>query len=395
MNIERFEKVSACALNRIFGYEPLVARHLVDTLGNCSGVFSLTGSELREIAGTGFKYSDKINDSALEAAERELERLQNQGCDFVAVTSADYPDLLKDCEDAPVGLYFKGTSSPGEVFNSLPCISIVGTRDLSPYGKEWCERIVRGIADAGKACIVSGLALGVDITAHMAALACGLPTISVMPTGIDEVYPRRHRIPAGKIASSPGSALITDFPPGTGAQAFTFLRRNRIIAAMSASTILIESKAKGGGMITARLASGYGRNVFCVPGRMDDLRSQGCNFLIQEKIAEIIGSIESLVRELGLHPSEKAGKNLADTVAEHYLGTLPEENVRELSRVAAIIEAQRGIDIEEIGRRADIGYSRASRDTALLEADGYISIDLMQRCIINACCKLPAPRRMS
>lgn len=384
MNIEKLEKVSACALNRIFGYEPLVARHLVDTLGSCSGVFSLTDSELREIAGAGFKYSDKINDSALEAAERELERLKERGCELVALTSADYPELLKDCEDAPVGLYFKGSSTPGEVFNSLPCISIVGTRDISPYGKEWCERIVRGIADAGKACIVSGLALGVDITAHMAALACGLPTIAVMPTGIDEVYPYSHRIPAGKIASSTGSALITDFPPGTRAQAFTFLRRNRIIAAMSSSTVLIESKARGGGMITARLASGYGRNVFCVPGRMDDIRSQGCNFLIQEKIAEIIGSVESLVSELGLHPAGQARKDLAGTVAGHYLGKIPDENVRELSRVASIIEANRGIDVEEIGRRADIGYSRASRDTALLEADGYICVDLMQRCIINA-----------
>lgn len=384
MNIQELEKVSACALNRIFGYEPLIARHLVDTLGSCSGVFSLSKDELRGITGAGFKFYEQINDSALEKAELELSGLRERNCDFVPITSEAYPLLLKDCDDAPAGLYFKGDTPPGEVLNSLPCISIVGTRDISAYGKEWCERIVRGIADAGRACIVSGLALGVDITAHMAALACRLPTIAVMPTGIDDIYPGRHRIPAGKISSSPGSALITDFPPGTSAHAFTFLRRNRIIAALSGSTILIESKVKGGGMITARLASGYGRNVFCVPGRMDDPRSQGCNFLIQEKTAEIVGSVASLVSELGLHPTLRLRKNLATVVAEHYAGILPEDKLLELSRVAGIIETQRGIDIEEIGRQAGIGYSRAARDTALLEADGYICTDLMQRCMINA-----------
>ena len=124
--------------------------------------------------------------------------------------------------------------------------------------------------------IVSGLALGVDITAHAAALEGGLPTVGVSPVGIDDVYPRRHVPFVERMCATPGCALVTDYPPGTFPAAFSFIRRNRIIAGLAGSTVLIESRIKGGGMITARLAAGYGRDVFAVPGRIDDIRSQGC-----------------------------------------------------------------------------------------------------------------------
>lgn len=385
MDIKLSERVSACALNRIFGYEPIIARRLIDTLGGCSAVFSTSPEELRRLLGPGSRYSALLGQSVLDGCAAELERLEAQGCRFIPLTDPDYPFLLKESSDAPAGLYFKSDSQPGEVFGRLKPISVVGTRDITPYGKEWCERIVRGIARSpAGASIVSGLAIGVDITAHMAALACGLPTIAVLPTGIDDIYPRRHSVAADKIASSPGSALVTDFPPGTGPRACTFLRRNRIIAALGESTVLIESRIKGGGMITARLASGYGREVFCLPGRIDDPCSQGCNLLIRENLASAITDIGILVRDLGLGTIGGKTGSLSQTVSEHYSGALPEDKVSALADLAGIIDNHRGITVEELAALSGTGYENAARLTGRLETDGFICIDLAQRCVINA-----------
>lgn len=385
MDIKLSERVSACALNRIFGYEPIIARRLVDTLGGCSAVFSICPEELRRLLGPGSRYPGLLNRSVLDSCAAELERLEVEGCRFIPLTDPDYPALLKECDDAPAGLYFKSAYPPGEVFGRFKAISIVGTRDITPYGKEWCERIVRGIARSPSgASIVSGLAIGVDITAHMAALACGIPTIAVLPTGIDDIYPMRHRVAAEKIAASPGSALVTDFPPGTGPQACTFLRRNRIIAALGESTVLIESKIKGGGMITARLASGYGREVFCLPGRIDDLCSQGCNLLIRENIASSITDTGILARELGLGDFNEKTREPGQAVSEHYAGVLPDDKTSALAATAQIIGKHRGITVEELAPLIGSGYENAARLTGQLEADGFICIDLAQRCVINA-----------
>ena len=383
MKNELLEKYGAIALNAIFGYEPLKARRIVETLGGAAPLFLLNQREVRELLGASFqKFGPKIGDFALEDARREMEELESAGCDFIPCTSPDFPRELLECEDGPVGLYIKSDSPAREVFNRAPGISIVGTRDISPYGKQCCQRIVSSLAEAvRKPVIISGLAIGVDICAHIGALETGLATIAVLPTGIDSIYPWRHRGIAERIVKSSGSALVTDFPPGTGAQAFTFLRRNRIIAGLGASTILVESKAKGGGMITARLACGYQRSVFAVPGRIDDLRSAGCNALMAEKIADTLCSPETLCTELGLgYRGTGASGGLSEELDRKYSSR---EDFGEIRRIALIIKSSGGINIEELSRRASLDYAQTASLAALLESDGLINIDLLQRCTIN------------
>lgn len=385
MDKEKLSRISVLALNRIFGYEPKLSHSIIDALGSPEAVFSLPEDELLHIFGPFSKYLPQINDTALEKAEKELDGLLSRGCSVLGICDSAYPELLKECEDAPVALYVRSGTDAASIFNRRPAVSIVGTRDISPYGKEWCERIVSVLSRAPiKPLIVSGLAIGVDITAQMTALCCGLPTVGVLPVGITEVYPRRHYVAAGKIADSPGSALVTDYPPGTPATAFNFLRRNRIIAGISSATILVESKVKGGGTMTARLAFGYGREVLALPGRIDDVRSAGCNRLIKEEIAVPIDSLESLPEILGLGQAGGiAPDNSAERVKEYYSRILDAEDSDAIAALFRTIGKNRGVCPDELCRMCGMDYGRVSRLTGLLENDGFIETDLMQRCTIN------------
>ena len=249
--MENFEeKACLCALNRIFGFEPKIGLALISHLGSASEIFSLSVEELTALLGPYSRHKDKICRRAIDEAAKELIHLSGSGVSFCGITERPYPSLLKECEDPPIGLYIKSATPLSSLWQE-DRIAVVGTRDISQYGREWCTRIVSSFAASPvRPAIVSGLAMGVDIEAHKTALENGLPTIAVLPTGPDAIYPLRHRLQAERIASAPGSALITDYPPGTAPLAVHFLRRNRIIAGLSKATILIESKTRGGGMMT-------------------------------------------------------------------------------------------------------------------------------------------------
>ena len=379
-----YEILSSLALNRIFGYSPANARALIARFGSAGAVFSQSPDVLDDTFGPFSKTRALIGPSALDEAARELDFLRSGGCTFIPYGSPGYPPLLLDCPDAPVGLYFRGTSTPEEVFGRGDFVSVVGTRDISPYGREWTGRIVGAMGRSRKRpTIVSGLAIGVDIMAHVTALDAGLPTVAVIPVGIDAVYPRRHEAAARRIVSTPRCALVTDFPPGTTPVAFNFLRRNRIIAGISRATILTESKAKGGGTMTARLAAGYGREVFALPGRIDDVRSAGCNRLIMENVAEPLGDVSGISRQLSLGSiSASRGPALEESLRACY-GAADPETVERLVAVALLIRARRGIVPEEICRELNEDYGSVSAALCLLESDGFISTDLLQRCTIT------------
>lgn len=385
MEDHRLEQLGALALNTIFGYDPKISRSIIDNLGSAHAVFNLSEERRLELFGPFRNGVDAINDGALEKAEKELDRLEAEGLRFLPSTDPAFPQALLECPDAPAGLYIRSDSGFDEIFDSRPYISVVGTRDISLYGKEWCTRIVRALAEAPcKPVIVSGLAIGVDITAHMAALAGGIPTIAVLPTGIDDVYPVRHRAAAAKIAEAPGSALITDYPPCTEPAPYNFLRRNRIIAGLGQATILVESKAQGGGTMTARLAAGYGRDVFCVPGRLDDLRSEGCNRLIREKIAEPVGQLSELCDALGLgHWHRRRKADFLEEVGRFYDGKLSIREKEAVLGAAELIRKHRGVSVDELGVLMKTGFSEASAAAGMLESDGFISRDLLGRCAIN------------
>lgn len=376
--------VGACALGRAFGYEPLVAHRLLEATGSVEALFSLSEKEREELLGPFSRYRGRLSGALIDEAARELETIHNEGYRFISLEDENYPALLRECPDCPLGLYIRSDSPVGEIFDGAPCISIVGTRDISPYGKEWCRRIVFALSQAPvKPVIVSGMALGVDITAHQAAMEAGLRTIGVLPTGIDDMYPNFHRKAADRICALPGSALITDFPTGTTPQAATFLRRNRIIAGLSGATILVESKKKGGGLITANTAFSYGREVWVLPGRIEDPRSQGCLLLAAGHIAEIISDVTLLPEALGLGRFNRKRKaELADEIADRYKDALSVNEVDMLQQLATFIKLNRGHNPEEISEALGWDYMQTRRRISRLCSDGFVEQDLLLRCAI-------------
>ena len=374
-----------CALNRIFGFAPRTGLELARHFGGAAAVFSESPHNLAGFPGVGSHYAGMISDAAVDAAACELEALCADGCRFLCIEDERYPLMMKECEDAPAGLYIRSSSKPEDVFNVRPAIGIVGTRDITSYGVEWCTKIVNAM---GRACIkpliVSGLAIGTDITAHLAALDCGLPTVAVMSTGIDAVYPFRHGMAADRICSSCGSALVTDYPPGTAPKAINFLRRNRIIAGMCDAVILIESRRKGGGLMTCRLAGSYNREVYALPGRIDDDCSGGCNSLIKAKMAEPIDDVEELIDALGLGAGECAGKmDIRSYVYKKYRDSMGNEDADRIASVAEAVSRNREISLDDICMLTGMSYAELSGYAGRLICDGIIVTDILQRCSIN------------
>ena len=291
---------------------------------------------------------------------------------------------LSQCEDPPLGIYVRGTSSPAEVFSLRPMVAIVGTRDVSPYGSTWCKRIVAAMADATvKPCIVSGLAFGVDGIAHASALEHGLPTIGVMATGIETVYPAQHRELARHIVEAPGSAILTDYPMKSDPMALNFVRRNRIIAGLASSVTVIESRKKGGSLMTARYACDYNRDVFAVPGRLDDVRSAGCNSLISSHMAEIVTSPEELVEKLGLMPRSRGKLDRRNAfrkaINARYGGAASSREV-----VGLCVFDNPGVGFAEVSALTSLPYATVLECAGIMEADGFIVTDLLQRCSVGA-----------
>ncbi|MBP5172520.1 MAG: DNA-processing protein DprA [Bacteroidales bacterium] len=377
-------KVGACTLNRAFGYNPKVSLRLIEETGSIEALFRLSERKRDDLLGPFSRFQGLLSDDEFFRSEKELEELSGQGIQFVAYGEADFPSALAECPDSPAGLYIRSVSPLSEIFNSGPYISIVGTRDVSFYGQEWTRKIVLTLAQAQhKPTIVSGLAFGVDIMAHRAALEAGLRTIAVIPTGPEDIYPNAHRRYAEQIAGTPGCALVTDFPPGTGAQAATFLRRNRIIAGLSSATIVVESKRKGGSLITAHTAFDYGRDVWALPGRIDDVRSAGCNSLFREKVAEPIADVEALPDALGLGTYNRRRKaELEEEVRDRYSGSTDADTLEKLCRIAVCIKLNRGICVEELAEQLGIDYVQTATLVGTLETGGFIVTDLMQRCMI-------------
>ena len=211
-----------------------------------------------------------------------------------------------------------------------------------------------------------------------------------MATGIDDLYPSRNKDVGESIASTPGCALVTDYPPGTAAVRINFLRRNRIIAGICRATILVESKIRGGGMMTARLAASYGRDVYALPGRIDDPVSQGCNLLIRENVAEQIGDLGELIAKLGLGKADMSQKEDFRTEVEvYYKDRMSDSDYENVVRVALAVKAHRGISVDELCAKLKWTYSHVSRLVTTLECDGFISVDLLQHCWART--KKPSP----
>lgn len=233
-------------------------------------------------------------DGLRRKAIAELDFAVRENLDIIPVTAAHYPQRLKGCHDAPPVLFVKGEA----VLNPPHVVSIVGTRRSTAYGHDMVHRLVSGLAAAcPDTLIVSGLAYGIDINAHRAALESGLPTVAVLAHGLDRLYPSAHRDTARQMLTHGG--LITENMTGTVPDRLHFLSRNRIVAGLCDAVIVVESAHHGGALATARLAAGYNRTVAAVPGRATDEYSEGCNNLIRDRRALSITSADDLLQALG------------------------------------------------------------------------------------------------
>jgi DNA processing protein len=382
------EHVALCALNKIFGFHPTLGLSLLEKADTPMNLFDghlATPPDNADATLAGLL--SQLVPEQLEWGRKELERVALRGFRFLTLMDDDYPAVLRELPDPPVGLYLNGTSSPTEIFSLRPMIGIVGTRDISPYGREWCRKLVQAFAAAPvQPCIVSGMAFGADGIAHKTALDCGLGTVGVMATGIDEIYPWQHAQLADDMVHRPGCALLTDYPMNTSPVALNFLRRNRIIAGLCSAVIVVESKTKGGSLMTAKYAVDYDRELYALPGRIDDPRSAGCNSLIASNMARLITSLEELTGQLGL------GKRVRGAGGSWNSGWTSARFRQHLEKtfgagsaavaVGMAVKENRGIRADDLTALTGLPIGPVMEAIGLLEANGIITTDLLRRCAL-------------
>ena len=266
----------------------VTARILISYCGGVEAVFRAKKRELVKIPGVGEVVADHVvNQDVLAPAERELLFMEQHGIRPLFYLDKDYPARLKPHRDSPVMLYYKGEAD----LNAARTVAIVGTRLPSHHGIAFCETLVEELKPFGVT-VVSGLAFGIDITAHRKCLEVETPTIAALGHGLDRIYPGQHRQVAARMIHNGG--LITEYPSGTEPDREHFPMRNRIIAGLSDAIIVVESGISGGSIITAKMANGYNKDVFAVPGKPGERTAQGCNHLIKTNQAHLLESAADL-----------------------------------------------------------------------------------------------------
>lgn len=279
---------SLLAISFLPGIGPVLARQLISHCGSPEAVFRTRKNILERIPGIGKERAAGILRSEVRhLAERELNFVRCHELRLLPYFDKQYPQRLRPYDDAPLLLFVKGN---GEL-NPSRCVAVVGTRFMTDHGRQLIERLIEGLKPY-HVTIISGLAYGVDITAHREALRQGLPTFGVVAHGLDRIYPSAHKPVALKMLEDGG--LISEFPSGVKPDRDNFPARNRIVAGMTDATIVVESAEKGGALITAEFANDYNKEVFAFPGRPDDRYARGCNRLIGAHKAQLIENAEQL-----------------------------------------------------------------------------------------------------
>lgn len=332
------ETLYAIALSFVPRLNLLNRKLLFEKMGSATEIFQQR-QHLKEIFPDASKSTLEalaMMDVHLKRAEEELSFAQSGHIQCIGYNDEAYPARLRECPDAPILLYYRGTSS----LNSQHIISMVGTRQITPYGKDICREFVKEVKQlCPEALIVSGLAYGVDVHCHRAALEQGMETVGVLAHGLDQIYPRMHRDTAVRMVQQGG--LLTEFPSRSNADKKNFVQRNRIVAGMADAVIVVESAQKGGSLITAEIAEGYGRDVFAFPGRIGDTYSQGCNNLIKTNRAGLITSAEDFVQAMGWETEVQIHQQLSQGLQQDLFPDLTEEEQR-------IVKALAGTDSKQI-----------------------------------------------
>ncbi len=306
------------------------AKDLLGYFSSAEAFFAATEADLLAIPNIGRTMVEMLlagKKAAIQRAEKELLFIEKHNIRTYCFTDEDYPYRLQNCPDAPFMLFGKGNMN----VSSKHVLSVVGTRQPTDRGKEICKRLILELAErVPDLTIVSGLAYGIDVCAHRAALEAGIPTIIIPGHGLDRIYPAMHRQTAIQALETGG--ILTEFLSGTTPDRQNFVARNRIVAGLSDATIVIESKAKGGSLITADMAFGYARDVFAVPGRVSDEQSAGCNGLIKQQKAAMIECADDVIQAMQWESKEKSQAAVQTTIfdnlspqEEQLLGLLRQE----------------------------------------------------------------------
>ncbi|MFB6305879.1 MAG: DNA-processing protein DprA, partial [Flavobacteriales bacterium] len=295
-NAEEKEWLYRIAFTFIDKAGPKLIRKFLENYDDVESIFKEKPSELRAITGIPHivlrsLLNNDRKEELLKRAEKELNFIIKNKMDILWVTDKDYPERLKACPDAPPILYSKGDMN----LSRERMISIVGTRKSTRYGEDLCDKIIEQLSEKNVT-IVSGLAYGIDIKAHRAALNNNMQTISILPHGLDIIYPAPHKKEVKKMIENGG--ILTEFSTGSFGNKENFPRRNRIIAGISDATLVVESAEKGGALITADIAHSYNRDVLATPGKVNDPRSAGCNKLIKTQKAALVENAEDIAYQM-------------------------------------------------------------------------------------------------
>lgn len=358
------EQIYSIALTQVPGIGHIWAKKLVEAMGSATDVFRYR-QELPHRMAEANKRIVEILDcpQAIACAKAEYEFLQKNTIQCLTFNDKSYPSRLRDCEDAPIVLFFKGATD----LNARHIINIVGTRHATDYGTQQCATFLRDLKTlCPDVLVVSGLAYGIDIHAHRAALANELATVGVLAHGLDRIYPHVHRKTAIDMLNNGG--LLTEFTSGTSPDRHNFVSRNRIVAGMCDATIVVESAEKGGSLITADIAGSYHRDCFAFPGRASDEFSKGCNQLIRDSKASLLLSAEDFVSAMGWEASSRSPK--PENVQRCLFLDLSEEE----QKVVSILERLGNLQLNTLVVDTNIPVQKMSAILFELEMKGVVRV---------------------
>jgi DNA processing protein len=356
--MEREERVYRLTLSRIKGIGPAKYKMLLSHFRKAEDIFQANLKYLSQLNGiTPALAQAIIQNNDFRNNERELEQYDYLNVRVIECTEPQYPQKLLWCNDHPIFLFMQGQGN----LNTSPMLAFVGTRHNSDYGQRMCEELIAALVPY-QPCIVSGLAFGIDIIAHKAAIKHELPTLAVLASGLDMLYPRAHLNSVKQMLSSGG--ILCEYPLGTPPDKNNFPTRNRIVAGMCDATIVIETDVKGGSMITAELAYGYNRDVFCVPGRVFDQRSAGCNLLIKNLKAQMLTHADDLVHAMGWKSNHKLPVQTA----------LFQDWSDDEQQILRVLQSHNGIHLDELALHTALGTGKLSAAILQLEMKNAVKM---------------------
>lgn len=357
----------AVALTRINHFNPATSLQLYKRLGSATAIMEHRHDMKAVLPDATPRLVESFNDvsEAMRRAEEELEFDEKHNIEPLVYGHENYPERMRECDDAPAVLFYRGTAS----LNKRRVVSIVGTRHCTVYGQELIRRFVMELKRlCPEVLIVSGLAYGVDINAHRESLKNGIETVGVLAHGLDYLYPTAHRDTAAEMLNHGG--LATEFMTHTNADKMNFVRRNRIIAALADATIIVESAVKGGGLITADIAQSYGRDVFAFPGNVGMAYSEGCNNLIRDNKAGLITSANDFANAMGWNDEAQLAKAKRNGIERQLFPELDENE----TRIVGLLSKSNDLQTNIISVRSGIPIATATAALFSLEMKGVVKM---------------------